>query len=52
MIRQAQAGRAEADENRDAVAAARASARWELVDHVSGVATRDPYRLDPTGTRR
>ena len=52
VIRQAQAGRAEADENRDAVAAARASARWESVDHVSGVATRDPYRLDPTGTRR
>jgi carbamoyl-phosphate synthase small subunit len=52
VIRPAEAGRAEADENRDAVADAGASPPWESVDHVSGVATRDPYRLEPAGTPR
>jgi carbamoyl-phosphate synthase small subunit len=40
---------AEADE---AVAAARSGAPWESVDHVAGVATRQPYTLPATtGTR-
>jgi len=35
-----------------AVAEALASPRWETVDHVSAVATRRPFRLEPTGARR
>ncbi|MGZ8512492.1 MAG: glutamine-hydrolyzing carbamoyl-phosphate synthase small subunit, partial [Candidatus Limnocylindria bacterium] len=35
-----------------AVAEALASPRWETVDHVSAVATRQPFRLEPTGARR
>lgn len=52
LILPAEPGRADAEEERDAVAAARASAPWESVDHVSGVATREPYRLDPTSDPR
>jgi carbamoyl-phosphate synthase small subunit len=35
-----------------AVAAARASAPWESVDHVAGVATREPYLLPAEGDPR
>ena len=35
-----------------AVAAARASATWEAVDHVAAVATREPFRVAPIGQRR
>jgi carbamoyl-phosphate synthase small subunit len=35
-----------------AVAEALASARWETIDHVTAVATRRPFRVDATGTRR
>ncbi len=45
-----EADRAEAD--RIAVAAARASATWESVDHVAGVATREPYVLPADGDPR
>jgi carbamoyl-phosphate synthase small subunit len=37
---------------RAAVAAARASAPWESVDHVAGVATREPYLLPADGDPR
>jgi carbamoyl-phosphate synthase small subunit len=40
------------EESRSAVRAARASTPWEAVDHVTGVATREPYELAPTGPRR
>ena len=36
----------------EAIAAARASVRWESVDHVSAVATREPYELAPATARR
>ncbi|MCA1588014.1 MAG: glutamine-hydrolyzing carbamoyl-phosphate synthase small subunit [Chloroflexi bacterium] len=35
-----------------AVAEARSSPRWECVDHVAAVATRQPFRLGPSGRRR
>lgn len=35
-----------------AVARARASIRWDAVDHVSAVATREPYEVGPAGERR
>ena len=35
-----------------AVADARSSPTWEAVDHVAAVAPREPYRLDPDGSRR
>jgi carbamoyl-phosphate synthase small subunit len=41
-----------ADAERTAVAAARASAPWESVDHVAGVATREPYLLPADGDPR
>ena len=39
-----------ADAEREAVAAAQASVAWDTVDHVAGVATREPYVLPPDGT--
>ena len=36
----------------EAVAAARASVRWESVDHVAAVATRQPFDVAPVGERR
>jgi carbamoyl-phosphate synthase small subunit len=41
--------RASAADEAAAIAAARASAPWESVDHVAVVATREPYQLPPTG---
>lgn len=35
-----------------AVAHARAGTRWDAVDHVSAVATRQPYEVAPVGDRR
>lgn len=35
-----------------AAADARATPRWDAVDHVAAVAPRDPYRCAPTGERR
>ncbi len=46
------AGGPQPDEERLAVEAARASAPWESVDHVAGVATREPYLLPPDGPPR
>jgi carbamoyl-phosphate synthase small subunit len=36
----------------DAVRRARTSAAWDAVDHVSSVATREPFSVPPSGTRR
>jgi carbamoyl-phosphate synthase small subunit len=38
-----------ADAAAEAVAAARATVPWDAVDHVAGVATREPYVLPPDG---
>jgi carbamoyl-phosphate synthase small subunit len=40
------------EEERLAVEAARSSAPWDSIDHVAGVATRDPYLLPAVGTPR
>ncbi|HEX6128661.1 MAG TPA: glutamine-hydrolyzing carbamoyl-phosphate synthase small subunit [Candidatus Limnocylindria bacterium] len=52
VILAAEPGRPDAEEERDAVAAAGASAPWDSVDHVSGVATREPYQLGPASDPR
>ena len=36
----------------EAVAAARGSTRWDAVDHVAAVSTRDPFVMAPEGARR
>ena len=36
----------------DAVAAVRSTVAWDAVDHVSAVATRTPYTVEPAGQRR
>ena len=36
----------------EAVEAARKSTRWDAVDHVGAVATRTPFTIAPTGSRR
>jgi carbamoyl-phosphate synthase small subunit len=40
------------DDERLAVEAARSTSPWEAVDHVAGVATREPYVLPATAPRR
>jgi carbamoyl-phosphate synthase small subunit len=52
VIRPQADGVAPADEERAAVEAARGTTAWESVDHVTGVATREPYELPPTAPRR
>jgi carbamoyl-phosphate synthase small subunit len=52
VIRPTSPGDERQDAERAAVAAARSSAAWESVDHVAGVATREPYRLPPDGEPR
>ncbi len=42
--------RPDGTDDADAVAQARASTRWESVDHVSAVATREPYEVGPPGS--
>lgn len=40
------------EDDRSAVAEARRSTPWEEIDHVSAVATREPYIVSATGARR
>jgi carbamoyl-phosphate synthase small subunit len=52
VIRPVDASQPPARLEAEAVAAAGASTPWEAVDHVASVATREPYRLEPTAEPR
>jgi len=52
VIRPVSAGADPRVDARDGVAAALASVTWESVDHVAGVATREPYQLAADGDER